>query len=75
MIRLIYVFIMVLISTTLNADETNDCSKFKKLSKEFISCKSGNITSGIKNKFSGKNNPIDKIIDYQKKAWSEATKK
>ena len=65
--KLLYLIIMVLISTLpLKAAEKEDCSKYSKLSKEFISCKSNNLT--------GSNNPIDKIIKYQKKAWSEAAK-
>ncbi len=73
--KLLYLILLILVSTLpLNAAENNDCSKHSKFSKEFISCKSDNIKSGIKNKFSGSNNPIDKIINYQKKAWSEANK-
>ena len=73
--KLLYLIIMVLISTLpLKAAEKEDCSKYSKLSKEFISCKSNNIKSGIKNNFTGSSNPIDKIIKYQKKAWSEVTK-
>ena len=73
--KLLYLIIMVLISTLpLKAAEKKDCSKYSKLSKEFMSCKSNNIKSGIKNNLTGSNNPIDKIIKYQKKAWSEATK-
>ena len=55
--------------TSINATEKKDCSELKKFSKKFFSCKSGNFKSGIENKLSGSNNPLKKVIEYQKKAW------
>ena len=36
--------------------------------------RNGKVWFDGKNNFTGSNNPIDKIIKYQKKAWSEAAK-
>ena len=63
--------IILLLSTSLYATENKDCSKLKKFSKDFFTCKSNNLKSGIGNKFSGSNNPLKGILDYQKKVWSK----
>ena len=62
--------LMLILISPLNASEKKDCSELKKFSKQFFNCKSGNLMSGIENKFSPSNNPLKKVIDYQKKAWS-----
>ena len=63
--------ILILLITSLNAAEKKDCSELKKFSKDFFACKSSNLKSGIEKKFSGSNNPLKGLIDYQKKAWSK----
>ena len=63
--------IFIVLITPLNAAEKKDCSELKKFSKDFFACKSSNLKSGIGKKFSGSNNPLKGIIDYQKKAWSK----
>ena len=63
--------IMLILMTSLNAAEKKDCSELKKFSKQFFNCKSGNLMSGIENKFSTSSNPLKKVIDYQKKAWAK----
>jgi hypothetical protein len=63
--------IILLLITPLTAAEKKDCSELKKFSKEFFTCKSTNVKSGIKNKLSKSNNPLKGLIDYQKKAWSK----
>ena len=70
--KLIYAILIICIYfLPLKAAEKNDCTQYKKLSKKYIACKSGNMKSGIQKKFTGSNNPIKNIIDYQKKAWSK----
>ena len=64
--------LILLLITPLNAAEKKDCSELKKFSKQFFTCKSGNLKSGIGNKLSGSNNPFKKVIEYQKKAWSKS---
>ena len=63
------IIFVILLMTSINAVEKKDCSELKKFSKEFFSCKSGKFKSGIENKLSGSNNPLKKVIEYQKKAW------
>ena len=61
--------LILLLITPLNAAEKKDCSELKKFSKQFFACKTANLKSGIENKLSDTNNPLKKVIEYQKKAW------
>jgi len=63
--------LILLLITPLNAAEKKDCSELKKFSKQFFACKSVNLKSGIEDKLRGSNNPLKKVIEYQKKAWSK----
>ena len=62
--------IIILLSVPSNAEDISDCTKLKKLSKEYVSCKSKNLKTNI----SKKKNPFKKFVDYQKKAWSKKDK-
>ena len=58
----IIIFIsIVFFNTTALSEEFVDCSKFSKLSPKYYTCKTGNFVKETK--------------DYQKKEWSEGTKK
>tara|TARA_B100000787_G_scaffold152693_1_gene126506 strand:+ start:330 stop:539 length:210 start_codon:yes stop_codon:yes gene_type:complete len=61
-----FITIIILLITPLTAAEKKDCSEIKKFSKAYLACKSGNIKAGI-----NISNPLKKIKDYQKKAWSK----
>ena len=65
------IIIILLLMTSLYAEEKKDCSKLKKFSKQYFACKTGNLKSGIENKLSSSNNPLKGVIEYQKKAWSK----
>ena len=65
------IILIILLMTSLNATEKKDCSELKKFSKQFFSCKSGNLKSGIENKLRGSNNKLKGVIEYQKKIWSK----
>jgi len=52
----------------LQAEEKKDCSIHKKFSKDWWSCKKGNLTKGSKE--SGKGF-FKNIIDYQKKSFTK----
>ena len=46
--KIIYLTIILICSSlSINAAEKRDCSEFKKLSKDFIACKAGNLKAGI----------------------------
>tara|TARA_B100001029_G_C14717027_1_gene263071 strand:- start:275 stop:508 length:234 start_codon:yes stop_codon:yes gene_type:complete len=47
-IILIFCFIFLL-NINSKADEINDCSRYKKLSKKYISCKASNLKKGTVN--------------------------
>jgi hypothetical protein len=63
--------IMILLTSPIIAAEKKDCSKLKKFTKDFFTCKSSNIKSAISNKVSKTENPLKNIVNYQKKAWSK----
>ena len=44
-IKIILIFLFVLSSFNLNAAEKKDCTKLKKLSKDYLLCKTGNLKS------------------------------
>ena len=81
MIKIIYLFLIIIFSTNnSNAAEKKNCSGIKKLSKDYIACKSNNLKSGIGSKISKTGigdklsktgNPFKGVIDYQKKAWKK----
>jgi len=48
--KIIYLIIFLIGSiTTINAAEKRDCSGIKKLSKDYLACKTGNLKAGILN--------------------------
>ena len=68
-----FVIVMSLMLGTASALEKKDCSGLKKLSKDFIACKSGNLKAGIVNTGSaikkgtvGKIKKKDKIDNEEK---------
>jgi hypothetical protein len=61
--KIIYLIIILFGSTSLiNAAEKRDCSGLKKLSKNYIACKAGNIGAGIGAVGSGITDTSGKII-------------
>jgi hypothetical protein len=75
--KIIYIFILLLGSSALAiAAEKRDCSEIKKLSREYMACKTGNLKASVLNQ---KNKKQEKQIDNSsakvktKKAPSEKT--
>ena len=66
--KIIYIIIILVWSSKIvQAADKRDCSGIKKLSKEFIACKSGNIKAGIVNAGSSiKKNTVDKAKKSKK---------
>ena len=67
------IFIISLFSVNAYSTETKDCSEFKKTSKKYLKCKSGNVGKKL-NIFSKGKKFFQKTIDYQKKAYKNAGK-
>ena len=70
-ILILILIIFTSLSFSVYAVEKNDCSSYKKLSKEYWGCKKNNLSKGIIN--SGKNF-WKKTTDYQKKSWKKKDK-
>jgi hypothetical protein len=63
--------IMMLLITSSYAAKFKNCSDIKKLSKEYLTCKTENFKKGAGEKLTKNGNPLKGIIEYQKKAWSK----
>ena len=66
--KIFILILFILLNFNAHAEEINDCSVYKKFSKEYWICKKNNLSKGIKN--SGKNF-WKKTKDYQKKSWEK----
>ena len=75
--KIIYIIIILVWSSTIvQAADKRDCSGIKKLSKEFITCKTGNIKAGIVNAGSSiKKNTVDKAKKTETEKEPKTTKK
>jgi len=63
-IKFIIILVISLFGSNLYADEKKDCSVFKKLSKDYLKCKTSNLKKGTKNVFKS-------TLDYQKKSFKK----
>ena len=71
--KIIFILILSnLLSTYLYSKELVDCTSYKKLSKDFLKCKAGNLK---KKTISAGKNIVKDTKDYQKKEWSKEKKK
>ena len=75
--KIIYIIIILVWSSTIvQAADKRDCSGIKKLSKEFIACKTGNIKAGIVNAGSSiKKNTVDKAKKTETEKEPKTTNK
>jgi hypothetical protein len=65
--KLYLILILIGFSFSINAAEKKNCSSIKKLSKAYLSCKSGNLKIGITNTGSKiKNGTINKTKNLKK---------
>ena len=44
-IKILLISLFIIFATSLNADEKIDCKEFKKLSKDYLACITGNLKS------------------------------
>ncbi len=63
-IKFLIILMISLFGLNLYAAEKQDCSVFKKLSKDYLKCKTSNLKKGTKNIFKD-------TLDFQKKSFSK----
>ncbi len=71
---ILYSITMILFTITLTKSAENPCSGLKKLSKEYISCKAGNLKKAISNKSKKSTDKSNKSSKTNKKVKDGAKK-